>query len=204
MSKIPASGQPVFTFAEECDPGKVRDENQDSVLHVRVPLGELLIVADGMGGYAGGAVASRMVVENFLAHLATLPKDYPPDQAIREASVRANSSVVTASQAPGSPYQRMGSTVVLALLQQDATGARAWIGHIGDSRAYLVRAGRLNRLTVDHSTVEALLNRNLITPEEAVNHPDASVLTRSLGHKAEVEIDVDQYPLAAGDTLLLC
>jgi protein phosphatase len=98
----------------------------------------------------------------------------------------------------------MGSTVVVALIQQEANGTYAWIGHIGDSRAYLVRAGRLHRLTIDHSAVQAMLSRNLITPEEAQNHPDSSVLTRSLGHKPEVEIDIEQHPLAVGDTLLLC
>jgi serine/threonine protein phosphatase PrpC len=92
----------------------------------------------------------------------------------------------------------------VAVVQQRAEGIYAWIGHIGDSRAYLIRAGRLHRLTTDHSAVQALLNRNLITPEEAKNHPDSSVLTRSLGHQPEVEIDIEQHPLAIGDTLLLC
>jgi serine/threonine protein phosphatase PrpC len=98
----------------------------------------------------------------------------------------------------------MGSTVVVAVVQQRAEGICAWIGHIGDSRAYLIRAGRLYRFTIDHSAVQALLSRNLITPEEAENHPDSSVLTRSLGHQPEVEIDIEQHPLAIGDTLLLC
>jgi len=92
----------------------------------------------------------------------------------------------------------------VAVVQQRATGTCVWIGHIGDSRAYLVRAGRLHRLTTDHSAVQAMLSRNLITPEEAKNHPDSSVLTRSLGHQSEVEIDIEQHPLAIGDTLLLC
>jgi serine/threonine protein phosphatase PrpC len=98
----------------------------------------------------------------------------------------------------------MGSTVVVAVVQQQAAGPCAWIGHVGDSRAYLVRAGRLTRLTTDHSAVQVMLSRNLITPEEARNHPDASVLTRSLGQQPEVEIDIEQLPLAFGDTLMLC
>ena len=104
--------------------------------------------------------------------------------------------------------------MVLALLQQQKVAGtqlqgqaqcrRAWIGHIGDSRAYHVHDGRLSRVTNDHSAVQALLNRNLITPEAARHHPDASVLTRSLGHQPEVDIDMTMVQLATGDTLLLC
>jgi PPM family protein phosphatase len=204
MNEIPVSRQPIILFAEECDRGILREENQDSVLHVRIALGDLLMVADGVGGYTGGATASRMVVENFYAHLAALPDDYPVDNAIRGAAARANARIVAAASVPGSPNHHMGSTVVVAVVQQRAAGTCAWIGHIGDSRAYLVRAGRLHRLTTDHSAVQALLSRNLITPEDAQNHPDSSVLTRSLGHQPEVEIDIEQHPLAIGDTLLLC
>jgi serine/threonine protein phosphatase PrpC len=205
---------PAIIVAEACDRGKEREENQDSVRHAMLPMGELLLVADGVGGYSGGATASRMVVDCFLDYLGSLPADYPADQAIREASAHANSSIGAAANAPGSPYSRMGSTVVLALLNralssQDSVGPepgeiRAWIGHVGDSRAYLMREGRLTRITNDHSAVQSLLNRNLITPEEAQNHPDASVLTRSLGHRSEVEIDIERVTLEVGDSLLLC
>jgi serine/threonine protein phosphatase PrpC len=204
MSKVPITGQPAITFAEACDRGLVRDENQDSVLHAAIPLGDLLIVADGIGGYMGGAVASKMVVESFHGHLAALPPDYAPDRAIEEAAALTNSNVIAAAVAPGSLYQHMGSTMVMALVQLDPAGPRAWIGHIGDSRAYLVRDAQLHRITNDHSAVQALLNRNLITPEQALNHPDASVLTRSLGHQAEVEVDIEVVPLLVGDSLLLC
>jgi PPM family protein phosphatase len=204
MSKIPVSGHPAILFAEECDRGVLREENQDSVLHVHIALGDLMMVADGIGGYAGGATASRLVVENFYAHLAALPEDYPVDIAIRGAAARANAQILEKANAPGSPFQHMGSTVVVAVVQQRADGISAWIGHVGDSRAYLARAGRLHRLTTDHSAVQALLSRNLISPEEAQNHPDASVLTRSLGSQPVVEIDIEQHPLAIGDTLLLC
>jgi len=145
-----------------------------------------------------------MVVENFYAHLAALPQDYPVDNAIRGAAARANEQIVAAASVPGTPNHHMGSTVVVAVVQQRPEGTCTWIGHIGDSRAYLERAGRLHRLTTDHSAVQVLLSRNLITPEEAQNHPDASVLTRCLGHQPEVEIDIEQHALAIGDTLLLC
>jgi hypothetical protein len=109
----------------------------------------------------------------------------------------------------------MGSTVVLALIQAgNPAGGNsgtlasftptAWIGHVGDSRAYLIRAGKMSKITNDHSAVQALISRNLITEEEARNHPDASVLTRSLGHRPEVEIEIDRVAIQGGDALLLC
>ncbi|MGA2351386.1 MAG: protein phosphatase 2C domain-containing protein [Terracidiphilus sp.] len=204
MSKVAVSGQAVIAFAEECNRGALRHENLNSVLHVHIELGELMIVADGAGESTGGSVASRMVVEHFYAHLAALPRDYAAENAIREAAARANASILAANRAPGSPYQRLGSTVVVALLQQSGDLTNAWIGHIGDSRAYLLRAGRLNCITTDHSAVQALLHRGLINPNEIENHPDSSVLTRSLGHQPVVDIEVEQLPLAVGDTLLLC
>jgi serine/threonine protein phosphatase PrpC len=204
MSKVPVKGQPAITFAEMCDRGKVREENQDSVLRAEIPLGTLLIVADGIGGYQGGAVASKMVIESFSGHLATLPADFPADRAIAEAAALSNANVIAAATAPDSLYQHMGSTIVMALLQQDPAGHRAWVGHIGDSRAYLFREGQLHKITNDHSAVQALLNRNLITPEQALNHPDASVLTRSLGHQPQVEIDIEMVQLLPGDSLMLC
>jgi serine/threonine protein phosphatase PrpC len=203
MSEVSISGQPVILFAEECDRGTLRKENQNSVLHVRIPLGDLMIGADGIGD-EGGATASRMVVEDFYTHLAALPHDYPVGNAIREAAARSNANLLAAVKAPDSPHERLSSSVVLALLQQEAEGTNAWIGHIGDSRAYLVRAGHLQCLTTDHSAAQVLLSRNLISPEEAQHHPDSAVLTRSLGHQPEVEIDIEELPLASGDTLLLC
>jgi protein phosphatase len=197
-----------ISFASQCDRGKVRDENQDFVLQAAVPLGDLLMVADGIGGYAGGAIASRMAVEVFSSCLAGMPAFFPPAIAIQEAACRAGAEIASAAAQAGTAYSRMGTTVVLALLRQDPecspAGVQAWIGHIGDSRAYLVHHGRLRRITRDHSAMQLLLDRNLITPEETRHHPDASVLTRALGHDPNVEIELNEVALAPGDTLLLC
>jgi protein phosphatase len=209
----------AVSFAEKCDRGIERQENQDSVLHTTTPLGEVLIVADGMGGYEGGAVASRIVVDSISNYFADLPADYLPAMAIRESIICANAEIHAAASAPGSPYSQMGSTVVMALLQPNEasfeggaeatnaannTGLRAWIGHVGDSRAYHVHDRRIYCITRDHSAVQAMLDRNLITPEQALNHPDSSVLTRSLGHEAEVDADIDSVLLEPGDSLFLC
>lgn len=204
MNEVSTRGRLAVTFGEVCDRGKVREENQDHVRNATIPLGELFIVADGIGGYQGGATASRMVVDGFHGQLAIKPANYPPDQALQEACTYTNTSIHTAANAGDASTQRMGSTVVLALLQLNGAGPVAWIGHVGDSRAYLIRNGRMQKITSDHSAVQALISRNLITEEEARNHPDASVLTRSLGHRPEVEIEIDRIPLQGGDALLLC
>lgn len=204
MGNSPILSPLEITFGEVCDQGKVREENQDAVRHSRVPLGDLLVVADGIGGYRGGATASRMVIEEFDRCLAEAAADASPEAVIREAATQANACIYHAATAINSPYRQMGSTVVMALLVRAESGLTAWIGHIGDSRAYLVRDGRLNRITSDHSAVQALLDCNLITPEQAASHPDASVLTRSLGHRPEVDIDLSTVALLPGDALLLC
>ncbi len=204
MYELPIAGQPVIAFAEECDQGNLRPENQDSVLHARIALGELLIVADGSGGYTGSEVASRLAVEHFYDYLAALPNDYPAEDALREACAHANESILAVTNMPEFPSARLGTAVIVALLQEDADVTHAWIGHLGDCRAYLFRAGRLHSLTTDHSAVQSMLKLGLIAPEEVHNHPDTSVLTRSLGVRSDVEIEIEQHPIGVGDTLLLC
>jgi serine/threonine protein phosphatase PrpC len=204
MRQIADSEQTAILFAEVCDRGIQREENLASILHVRISLGELFIVADGIGKSTGGAAASRMAVESFYAHLVTLPQNYPAGEAIREAADISNQRILEAAKAPGSLDAHMASTVVVALVQQNGDVNHALIGHIGDSRAYLMRAGRLYRLTTDHSAAQSLLGWNLISPEEAQHHPDATVVTRCLGLKPKVEIEIEDHPLATGDTLMLC
>jgi len=195
---------PVLIFAEACDRGKVREENQDRVRHATTALGELVIVADGIGGYRGGATASQMVVDRIEASIAARAAGYSPPRAIAEAAAEANGAVFDAAASGDPAFRNMGSTVVLALITQDAGKTQAWIGHIGDSRAYLMRKGGLARLTRDHSAVQEMLDRQEITLEQAKTSPQASVLTRSLGHMREVEIEISIVDLEIGDILLLC
>jgi len=204
MSSLAVHGQPVILFAEECEHPANREEGHVSVLHVRLALGELLLVADGSASSQESAYAARMAVEHFYAHLSALPSGYPAEVAIREATERANAGILAAVSASGSSFQGMRASLAMALLQQEGDITHAWIGHMGDSRAYLLRAGRLHRLTVDHTAVQEMLDRKEISPLEALHHPEAAVLTRSLGQRLAVEIEIEQVPLAVGDTLLLC
>jgi protein phosphatase len=203
MSSLAIHTQPVIYFAEECEPPAHSEENQVSVLHVGLALGELLLIADGAAGNHESAVAAHMVVEYFYSHLSDLPSSYPVEKAIREAAEYANANLLTAST-PDSTSPEFCTSLVLALLRQEGDITRSWIGHIGDSRAYLVRAGRLHQLTTDHTVVQDMLDHEMLTPFEALHHPKAKELSRSLGQRKAVEIEIEQVPLAVGDTLLLC
>jgi protein phosphatase len=193
-----------LSFASACDRGKVREENQDRVCHVTTPLGELVIVADGIGGYRGGATAAQIVVDSIVSCIASEAVGTSPARAIANAAAIANTSIIEAAASGDAAFRHMGSTVVLALLIDDGEKYQAWVGHIGDSRAFNLRSGRLDRLTRDHSAVQALIDQNLLAPEDARSHPEASVLTRSLGHVDDVEIEIGMTALEIGDTLLLC
>jgi protein phosphatase len=208
MSAVSIPDAVAIAIAGQCDRGMVREENQDTVRHVSTLLGDLLIVADGMGGYPGGGVASRMAVDTISSSIEGMPAYFPPEIAVEEASCRANAAIAAAAAEPDSPHSHMGSTVVVALLRAESDRARApvlaLIGHVGDSRAYLVHNQRLTRLTRDHSAVQELIDSNLITPEQAEEHPDASMLTRCLGHEPNVQIHLREVPLEVGDMLMLC
>ncbi|MGH7735890.1 MAG: PP2C family protein-serine/threonine phosphatase, partial [Gemmatimonadales bacterium] len=151
--------KPALTFAEACDRGIVREENQDRVRHVSTNLGELVIVADGIGGYRGGAVASQMVVDTIEAWIAAQEPGYSPARAIAEAAAAANAAIFDAAGAGDPAFRQMGSTVVLVLITWEGDAAHAWIGHIGDSRAFLARNGQIMHLTRDHSVVQEMLDR---------------------------------------------
>jgi len=204
MSKLPVHRLPGILLAEECGQGDVREENQDSVLHFHLALGELVLVADGLGESLNGASVAQSAIDYFYSHLSTLPEDYPADQALREADALANEYILSETIAAGPSYPQVGASIVAALLQQEGDVTHAWIGHIGDCRAYLLRAGRLSLLTNDHTAAEDLLGSNLIARQATPIHPDTSVMTRVLGQRPQVEMEIDQYPMAIGDTLLLC
>jgi serine/threonine protein phosphatase PrpC len=208
MSVLSVPDAVAITFAGQCDRGRVREENQDSILQRSTPLGDLMVVADGIGGYAGGGVASFMAVETISASMSGMPAFFPAEIAIEEAVCHANAAIAASASEPGSPNNRMGSTVVVALLRTESDRAQApvsaLIGHVGDSRAYLLHHGRLTQITRDHSAVQELIDTERITPEEASDHPDASMLTRCLGHAPNVQVDLREVPLEVGDSLLLC
>ncbi|XID95218.1 Stp1/IreP family PP2C-type Ser/Thr phosphatase [Paenibacillaceae bacterium WGS1546] len=183
--------------------GKVRQVNEDrgwsGVLAGGVTAA---IVADGMGGHRAGDVASALAVDSLVQSLqawggASSVKDGA--SALRDMIVQAN-NVVFETASLNEQYHNMGTTVVVALLD----GNEGLVGHIGDSRAYRLRAGRLEQLTEDHTLVNELAKSGQLSAQEAAHHPRRNVLTRALGTDREVEPDIRAIDWRGGDVLLLC
>jgi protein phosphatase len=174
------------------DTGRQRRENEDSAL-AQAPV---FVVADGMGGAQAGEVASRIAVEAFAQGL---PTSGTPEQRLVARVQEANRRIFDVSR---SERERagMGTTLTAAYLDD----SNLTIAHVGDSRAYLLREGSLQRLTQDHSLVDELVRRGKLTEEQAAEHPQRSIITRALGPEAEVEVDTWTYPVRAGDVLMLC
>ena len=174
------------------DTGRQRRANEDSLL-ARSPL---FVVADGMGGAQAGEVASKIAVEAFEGGLGDTTEP-ETDLAARAGAANARIHELSHSNAE---HAGMGTTLTAVYV---APGEVA-IVHVGDSRAYRLRDGELTRLTDDHSLVDELMRQGKITPEEAVDHPQRSVITRALGPEPAVEVDTRSYAARAGDVYLLC
>jgi protein phosphatase len=185
----------MFRAAESTqrtDTGRQRRGNEDSVF-VRAPL---FVVADGMGGAQAGEVASRIAVEHFQEGL---PEEGTAEERLATVVQRANREIYDRAHDDAS-RAGMGTTLTAAYLDDDHVS----IAHVGDSRAYLMRDGELTRLTEDHSLVEELRKKGKLTEEEALEHPQRSIITRALGPEPEVEVDTWSYPVRSGDVVLLC
>jgi protein phosphatase len=174
------------------DTGRQRRENEDSAF-VRAPL---FVVADGMGGAQAGEVASKMAVEAFEQDFSE--SGSPEEQLVGRAR-EANRQIYERSRTEHG-REGMGTTLTAAYVDD----ARLAIAHVGDSRAYLFRDGKLTRLTQDHSLVDELLRQGKLTEEQAAEHPQRSIITRALGPEPDVEVDTFSYPVHGGDVLLLC
>jgi protein phosphatase len=185
------------------DTGRVRAGNEDAWA-ADVAQG-LYIVADGMGGHAAGEIAATLVVESLPKMIrkrvegAAPPTSAALARRLRSAVARLSRDVYEHSMTdPG--LRGMGATVVAAMIRND----EAVVVHLGDSRAYLMRGGKLKLLTRDHSVVQALLDAGRITPEEAEHHPARNRITASVGMPGDPSPDSRRVPLVPGDRLLLC
>jgi protein phosphatase len=185
------------------DPGGVRDHNEDfAAVHAPTTPDDawarppLFAVADGMGGHAAGEIASRTAVESLMAGWAGAGG--APTSSLRSCLRAAHAAVLDAAQKPG--QRGMGTTLTALALN----GREAAVGHVGDSRAYLIRDDRCTQLTNDHSRAAEMVRMKLITAEQAVRHPARSQLTRSLGGDPLVQIDVVRHAVQRHDVLVLC
>ena len=175
------------------DPGRVRRRNEDAFV-VDPPL---FAVADGMGGAQAGEVASRLAAAAFREYREA--DELAPEERVQAIIKEANRRIYDRARVD-SQVSGMGTTVTAALL----TDGRVVIGHVGDSRAYRIRDGRLEQLTEDHSLVADLMRSGRLTPEEAEGHPQRSVITRALGTDPDVDVDTLVIEAEAGDLFLLC
>ena len=177
------------------DAGKVRQNNEDALL---VGDGEdetLFVVADGIGGFEAGEVASSLAVE--------VLKDLRPDRSFKTAIAEANRRILAAGRTD-EKLSGMGTTVVAIRFGGTQREPLAEVAHVGDSRAYLVRGGEMNPLTEDHSLVAELVRSGDLTRDQAAEHPQKNLITRALGADEDVAVDTTVLPIEAGDRVLLC
>jgi protein phosphatase len=206
MKKSPTN---TLKNAAATDTGRVREHNEDTI--GSDPSIGLYVLADGMGGYKAGEVASGLAVKTILSmvraafdtqNIAGIDRLSGLQRAsivLRDAILRANKIVHQTSRSQPN-CDGMGTTVVAALFYQH----KLIVAHVGDSRLYRVRGGTFQQVTVDHSLLQELVDRGFYSMEEAANSTNKNYVTRALGVESSVDVDVHEYPLAVGDRYLLC
>lgn len=206
---MPHSSPPLsLEIAAKTDPGVLRSLNEDSIATAD-ELG-LLVLSDGMGGYQSGDVASsittQVVIEGLTQDLKNMAAhDNDVATVIRNVVKRANRAIFTegerrAERTPGSQGQAMGSTLALLLLRNN----HVTLAHVGDSRIYRLRAGKLELMTHDHSLLQEQIDQGVISVEAAATSHNRHLVTRGLGLQAEVEVSTDGWAAELGDLYLLC
>ena len=198
-----------FTCAARTDVGIVRSGNEDNYL-INDELA-LFVVCDGMGGHAGGEFASAIAV-NTVEEVLSNPDNAPEVVAVAEEgaievmrerlryAIRLAGKRIFEKANAEPEYRGMGTTCLVLLVD----GPNAFVAHVGDSRGYLVRDGRIEQLTEDHSLVNERIRAGLLTPEQARHHKLKNIITRSLGYTEDVEIDIQVRAVRRGDKFLLC
>jgi PPM family protein phosphatase len=175
--------------------GKVRQNNEDALLVGEGEDETLFVVADGIGGFEAGEVASSLAVD--------VLKDLHPDVPFKAAIGEANRRIVTAGRGD-EKLSGMGTTVVAIRFGGTPREPVAEVAHVGDSRAYLMRGGDMIPITEDHSLVAELVRSGDLTRDQAAEHPQKNLITRALGADEEVDVDTAILPIEAGDRILLC
>ncbi len=191
-----------YRFGSTSDIGLVRQYNEDNfyVFDEGVAwqeLGMLIAVADGMGGHNGGDVASQVAVNTISAYYSIRRKDPPLDRLVSSVE-QANRQIFDISQ-ENEGFYGMGTTLTGMVVM----GREAHIAHVGDSRAYLYRDGRMTQLTDDHSLVAQAVREGILTPEQAARHPQRSIITRALGTRDAVEVDAMTIHLQPADIVVM-
>jgi protein phosphatase len=207
-------GQPMslkgkLTFVGQTDTGRVREHNEDTIAS-DLDVG-LLVLADGMGGYNAGEVASGIAVKTItnLVREGLAREDLGsmdrgtgltrPSIVLRDAITRANKIIYQTARSQAE-CEGMGTTVVAALFYDN----RISIAHVGDSRLYRQRGSQIAQVTMDHSLLQELVDRGFYSPEEAQRAANKNYVTRALGVEPQVEVEVQEHPVDKGDVFILC
>lgn len=189
-------------FAQASDPGRDPNKqvNEDSCGYAESKLGHLCVLCDGMGGHYGGKEASRLAITTIFEMMDRAAPGTTPAAALKTAIEEAGRRVYRLGGPPEN-RTRPGSTAVAMVLHDKGVD----VAHVGDSRAFVIRANQIYPLTRDHSMVQGMIDAGLLTEAQAIGHPDANKITRALGMKPEVEVEVRPEPmeLFPGDILLL-
>ena len=190
--------------------GMKRTHNEDSL--GLLPDHQLFLVADGMGGHASGEVASRMCIETIASFFKMTARDenatwpYKEEKNLRfdenrlVAGIKWSNRRIYEAQYQNPKYKGMGTTIVGAFFTTNG----AYLGHVGDSRGYRIRDGKIKQITEDHSLLNDYIKANKLTAEEIENFPHKNVIVRALGMKELVQVDVNRLETKEGDKYLLC
>ncbi len=192
-------------FGAKTDIGRLREKNEDSYSivfgHSDIPVA--FIIADGMGGHNSGEVASKTAVDFIANYITNNPEIFADETtvtaSIKEVIEKANLEVYNSANIDRSNLG-MGTTLILAV----PCGNKLYIGHIGDSRVYLVRNNEIIRITTDHSFVEELVKSGTLSREEAENHPQKNIITRALGCAEDIKVDIINCNIYEKDIFVLC
>jgi protein phosphatase len=186
------------SFTGLTDPGLLRTVNQDD--YYIDPEGRFFIVADGMGGHAGGQEASQLATEAIQVHLEQHWQSVTPSPELLEQAIYQANEAILQDQQNHPERSDMGTTVVVVMFRK----AQPWFSHIGDSRLYRLRSAKLEQITDDHTWVARAMKAGDITPEQARMHPWRHVLSQCLGRKDLPKVEVQPMDVLPGDRLLLC
>lgn len=186
-------------FAGLSDQGLVRSANQDA--YCIDSLGRFFVVADGMGGHAGGEEASRIATQSIRENLeANWSPDLDPKALLKDVLMQANQSIVQ-NQRLSPEHADMGTTAVVVIFPSDG---QPWCAHVGDSRLYRLRDAQLERVTEDHTWVAQAVQAGILMPDQARLHPWRHVLAQCLGREDLTQIEIQPLEIQSGDALLLC
>jgi PPM family protein phosphatase len=194
----------MYQFCALTDSGRARENNEDSVTYDEQA--RLAVLADGMGGYNAGEIASGMAtafikseMSRWLLEVAGSAPAKEVRRAIEICVDNANTAIFNSANSNAS-YAGMGTTLVVGVFRED----RLLLGHIGDSRCYRLRGGELAQITKDHSLLQEQIDAGLITPEQAIGSSIKNLVTRALGVEDVVALDVNEHAIEPNDIYLMC